>query len=119
MVDPWVGDDPQVLVDAGPGDGRGGPRPGARGGDPGFPDRPVTARQLLTHTSGLTDGQSYAETYACADPGIRAQVLHRPEDEVAVIVLANRLVVEELLPILELLFAEGIGLSTPRRPAEP
>jgi len=42
-----------------------------------------------------------------ADPGIRAHVLHRPEDGVTVIVMSNALVVEEFRPILELLFSEG------------
>lgn len=40
-----------------------------------------------------------------ADPGVRAHVLHRLEDGVTVLAMANRLVVEEFRPILELLFA--------------
>jgi len=42
-----------------------------------------------------------------ADPGVRAQVLHRLEDGVTVLAMANSLVVAEFRPILELLFATG------------
>ena len=29
---------------------------------------PITVRQLLTHTSGLQDGEYYDDSYACGDP---------------------------------------------------
>lgn len=48
-----------------------------------------------------------------ADPGIRAHVLHRPEDGVTVLAMTNMLVVSEFRPILELLFAEGVKRSRP------
>lgn len=38
---------------------------------PRFPDRSITIRQLLTHTSGIEDGEAYDETYACGDPAVR------------------------------------------------
>lgn len=46
-----------------------------------------------------------------ADPGIRAHVLHRPEDGVTVVVMTNRLIARELRPALERLFVEGRRLS--------
>lgn len=34
------------------------------------PDAPITFRQLLTHTSSISDGTSYSRNYACGDPEI-------------------------------------------------
>lgn len=50
-------------------------------------------------------------THGGADPGVRAHVLHRPADGVTVIVMANRLVVAELTPVLEMLFEAAAGLA--------
>jgi CubicO group peptidase (beta-lactamase class C family) len=36
--------------------------------NPRFPDVPLTARQLLTHRSSLTDGLVYDKAYGCGDP---------------------------------------------------
>lgn len=36
--------------------------------NPAFPDRPITTRQLLTHTSSIADGRAYDSTYICGDP---------------------------------------------------
>ena len=47
-----------------------------------------------------------------ADPGIRAHVLHRAADGVTVIMLANRLVVDEVRPIVNRLFEEGARLAS-------
>lgn len=38
--------------------------------NPRFPDVAVTIRQLLTHTSSITDGPAYEPSYACGDPSI-------------------------------------------------
>lgn len=35
---------------------------------PGFADRAITARQLLTHTAAIADGPAYEASYACGDP---------------------------------------------------
>lgn len=35
--------------------------------NPHFPDIPITARQLLLHTSSLADGPSYTSHYGCGD----------------------------------------------------
>jgi CubicO group peptidase (beta-lactamase class C family) len=39
----------------------------------GYPDVPVTFRQLLTHTSSIADGPAYDESYACGDSRIPLQ----------------------------------------------
>lgn len=36
--------------------------------NPRYPDMPITIRQLLTHTSSITDGPAYEPSYACGDP---------------------------------------------------
>lgn len=36
--------------------------------NPRFPDTPITIRQLLTHSSSITDGPAYEPSYACGDP---------------------------------------------------
>jgi CubicO group peptidase (beta-lactamase class C family) len=38
--------------------------------NPAFPDRPVTPRQLLTHTSSIADGPAYKLSYLCGDPQV-------------------------------------------------
>ena len=37
---------------------------------PAFPETPITVHQLLTHTSGITDGDAYDASYACGDPAV-------------------------------------------------
>jgi CubicO group peptidase (beta-lactamase class C family) len=37
---------------------------------PAFPDAAITIRQLLTHTSGIEDGEAYDNSYACGDPAV-------------------------------------------------
>jgi CubicO group peptidase (beta-lactamase class C family) len=37
---------------------------------PEFPDTPITARQLLTHTAGIEDWDAYDASYACGDPAV-------------------------------------------------
>lgn len=37
---------------------------------PSYPSTPITVRQLLTHTSGIEDGDAYDESYACGDPAV-------------------------------------------------
>ena len=37
---------------------------------PHFPEKAITIRQLLTHTSGIKDGPGYKKGYACGDPAI-------------------------------------------------
>lgn len=63
--------------------------------------------QGLTWRATTSEKLGFVWGHGGADPGIRAQVLYRPADEVAVVVLANRLVVAELGPILVRLFGEG------------
>jgi len=53
-----------------------------------------------------------------ADPGVRAQVLHRPADGVTILAMSNALVGEELRPILTLLFAEGAKAAESPRPSK-
>lgn len=36
--------------------------------NPRFPSTAITIRQLLTHTSSITDGPAYEPSYACGDP---------------------------------------------------
>ena len=36
--------------------------------NPDHPDIPITARQLMIHTSSLRDGSAYVDAYACGDP---------------------------------------------------
>jgi len=36
--------------------------------NPKFPDKPITVFQILTHTSSITDGKAYMESYTCGDP---------------------------------------------------
>lgn len=36
--------------------------------NPRFASTPITIRQLLTHTSSITDGPAYEPSYACGDP---------------------------------------------------
>jgi CubicO group peptidase (beta-lactamase class C family) len=36
--------------------------------NPRYPSTPITIRQLLTHTSSITDGPAYEPSYACGDP---------------------------------------------------
>lgn len=50
-------------------------------------------------------------THGGADPGVRAHVLHRVADGVTVIMMANRLVVAELMPVLEALLEAAAGLA--------
>lgn len=38
--------------------------------NPGFPDTPITLRQLLVHTGTIDDGPSYGDSYACGDPTV-------------------------------------------------
>jgi len=38
--------------------------------NPQFPEGPITVRQLLTHTSGIEDGDAYDASYACGDPAV-------------------------------------------------
>lgn len=38
--------------------------------NPGFPEIPITIRQLLTHRSSITDGPAYDASYACGDPSM-------------------------------------------------
>lgn len=38
--------------------------------NPMFPQSRITLRQLLTHTSSLTDSERYYESYSCGDPGL-------------------------------------------------
>lgn len=37
---------------------------------PGFAQRPITTRQLLSHTSSIADGPAYQASYACGDPQV-------------------------------------------------
>lgn len=37
---------------------------------PQYPEVPITVRHLLTHTSGIEDGDAYDESYACGDPAV-------------------------------------------------
>jgi CubicO group peptidase (beta-lactamase class C family) len=37
---------------------------------PEYPEVPITVRQLLTHTSGIEDGDAYDASYACGDPAV-------------------------------------------------
>lgn len=37
---------------------------------PKFPEKAITIRQLLTHTSGIKDGPGYKKGYACGDPAV-------------------------------------------------
>jgi len=37
---------------------------------PAFPEAEISARQLLTHTSGIQDGAAYDASYACGDPAV-------------------------------------------------
>ncbi len=37
---------------------------------PAFPEAEITIRQLLTHTSGIADGEAYDASYACGDPAV-------------------------------------------------
>jgi CubicO group peptidase (beta-lactamase class C family) len=37
---------------------------------PAFPEAKITVRQLLTHTSGIQDGDAYYASYACGDPAV-------------------------------------------------
>ena len=37
---------------------------------PEYPEVSITVRQLLTHTSGIEDGDAYDESYACGDPTV-------------------------------------------------
>ena len=64
-----------------------------------------TWRATPSETLGLVWG------HGGADPGVRAQVLYRPEDEVTVILLANRMAVPEIGPILIRMFDEGARLT--------
>jgi CubicO group peptidase (beta-lactamase class C family) len=41
--------------------------------NPAFPDRPITPRQLLTHTSSIADGPAYELSYHCGDPSVTLQ----------------------------------------------
>jgi CubicO group peptidase (beta-lactamase class C family) len=43
--------------------------------NPGFPDRPITLRQLLSHTASLRDGAQYS----IAHPGTLAMMLNAPD----------------------------------------
>jgi CubicO group peptidase (beta-lactamase class C family) len=38
--------------------------------NPAFPERPITPRQLLTHTSSIADGPAYELSYARGDPRV-------------------------------------------------
>ncbi len=38
--------------------------------NPKYPDKPITIFQILTHTSSITDGSAYADSYSCGDPTI-------------------------------------------------
>jgi len=38
--------------------------------NPKYPDMVLTVRQLLTHTSSISDGPAYEESYACGDPTV-------------------------------------------------
>ncbi len=38
--------------------------------NPGYPDRLISIRSLLTHRSSIADGPFYSSSYACGDPGI-------------------------------------------------
>ena len=38
--------------------------------NPGFPDTPITFRQLLAHRSSITDSDYYDASYACGDPAV-------------------------------------------------
>ena len=38
--------------------------------NPGFAGQPLTARQLLTHTSSVADGPAYEASYHCGDPQV-------------------------------------------------
>lgn len=67
----------------------------------------LTWRSTPTETLGLVWG------HGGADPGVRAQVLYRPQDEVTVLLLANRMAVTEIGPILVRMFAEGARLAGP------
>jgi CubicO group peptidase (beta-lactamase class C family) len=37
---------------------------------PAFAETKITVRQLLTHTSGIQDGEAYGASYACGDPAV-------------------------------------------------
>lgn len=71
-------------------------------------------------TQGLgwrrTESQRFGTlwTHGGADPGVRAHVLHRPADGVSVIMMANRLVVAELTPIIAALFESAPALAAER-----
>jgi CubicO group peptidase (beta-lactamase class C family) len=65
----------------------------------------LTWRATPSETLGLVWG------HGGADPGIRAQVLYRPQDEVTVILLANRMAVPEIGPILLRMFEEGARMA--------
>jgi CubicO group peptidase (beta-lactamase class C family) len=42
--------------------------------NPAHPEVSITVRQLLTHTSSITDGPAYQQSYACGDPRVSLNV---------------------------------------------